>query len=238
MFPGKRRRVAASVFLMVILAAVASMAQEKESTAMTNKNQSPQADNPITMIDSLIFYPGGTIEFRDTDIDDETLKAILRAVTPSASLCKWKLITVREKAHRLALLESMQAAYKAIDKPQWAAAMEHWKPAPAIMVFCMPKKIPDFTGVSSEIMHPMALIELGSGVMSLILTARVRGIETHWIASALIIQDTIKQRLDIPEDYAIVFFGVAGYPATEVDQQFAPLEDVCLMESWGNPVSP
>ena len=84
-------------------------------------------------------------------------------------------------------------------------------------------------------MQPMTLIELGMGVQSLVLMGRVYGIETHWIASALIIDDILKENLLIPEEYDIVFFGVAGYPSQEVDLDFRQLNEVCSKETWGNP---
>lgn len=164
----------------------------------------------------------------------DTFEAIVGAVTPYVLLSEWRLVAVQRKENRIALLESMQAAYVALEKPHSAKTMDRWKHAPVILVFCMPDKVQDFGGVSPDVMQSMALIELGIGAQSLILTARAHGIETHWIASALLIQDAVKRELGIPDNYRIVFFGIAGYPSEEVNQDFARLQDVCFAESWGN----
>lgn len=232
----RTRKAAAATALVLVVAITTGMKQE--STVLEDENRARADSSRIKAIEDLVLYPKGTVGFREDDIGDTTLTSILGAITPYVSLCPWRLIAIHERAHRIALLESMQAAYRAMDKPRWAATMDRWKRAPVILVFCMPDETGDFAGVPSETMRPMALIELGVGVQSLILTARAHGIETHWIASALLVQDVIKRRLNVPDGYTVVFFGVAGYPEEEIDQQFVDLGEVCFAESWEVPFAP
>jgi nitroreductase len=195
-------------------------------------------ESALEMIRDLALYPKSAVGFDERTIPSDTLQSILEVITPYASVSDWRVIAVQERARRIRLLESMQAGYRSQEKPPWARAMDRWKPAPVILVFCMPKTVGDFGGVPSAIMRPLALIELGCGVQSLVLAARAYGIETHWIASALLVEDHIRQELGIADDYDVVFFGVAGYPAEQVDQELGRLEKLCYESSWGIPYRP
>jgi nitroreductase len=183
-------------------------------------------------ISDLVLYSQGAVGFEKRPIPDGTLKMILKSVTPYSSLCKWKLVYVLDEKDRRRTFEAMQKEYKKRGHVKWAETMNRWKIAPVMLVFCMPESVGGFVGVPEDVMRPMALIELGCGVQSLIMTARACGAETHWIASALMLDEIIKKQLHIPEDYEIVFFGVAGYPAEIISQDFPPLEDVCYPEKW------
>jgi nitroreductase len=201
---------------------------------MSNQHKRSGNVSAIDVIEDLVLYPRGTYGFQDRAVVPDTLETILKAVTPYVSLSKWRLLAVRNRENRIALLEAMQAAYEKLEKPRWAETMNRWKHAPVILVFCLPNEVRDFGGVPADAMRSMALIELGIGVQSLILTARAHGVETHWIASAVLTQDAIREQLDVPDDYTIVFFGIAGYPSEEIDQPFAQLSEVCFGESWGS----
>jgi nitroreductase len=184
------------------------------------------------VISGLVLYSQGAVGFEKRSIPDGTLKMILKSVTPYSSLCKWKLVYVLNEENRRRTFEAMQEEYKKRGHVRWAETMNRWKTAPVMLVFCMPESVGEFMGVPEDVMRPMALIELGSGVQSIIITARAYGVETHWIASALMLDEIIKKQLHIPKDYEIVFFGVAGYPAETIPQNFPPLEEVCYSEKW------
>ncbi len=178
----------------------------------------------------LILHPKEAVAFYQKEIPAGKLDTILRAVTPYASVAKWKLVAVREKSNRLKILETMQDEFRKLGRGKWADTMERWKPAPVIFAFCVPETVDDFGGIPGETIYPIALIELGMGIQSLILTARAHGIETHWIAGALLIKDSIGQILKIPNYYELGFFGVAGYPKEEVTVEFPATDDLCFKE--------
>lgn len=222
-------RKAVVLWLAVSLAAAyPASARGKESDKMNIDDSSGVRGTPAGIVKDLVLYPRTAVGFHEKPVPADTLKSILEAVTPYASLSHWKLITVQKKENRIRLLESMQAAYREQEKPRWAETMERWKHAPVILAFCMPEEDQDFGGVPADIMHPMALIELGMGVQSLILAARAHGIETHWIASALLIEDTVEAEIGVPDGYRLVFFGIAGYPNEEIEQPFTRLDEICI----------
>lgn len=218
----------------VLAAACLHVGCGKESRDMTSGMTSKHTEDAIRVVADLTLYPKGAIAFHERPIPADRLTLILKAVTPYVSLCNWKLLVIQEKDHRLGLLSSMQEAYGRLGKQQWANTMERWKAAPVILVFCAPRNINDFAGVPAGTMRPMTLIEMGFGIQSLTLTARAHEVETHWIASALLIEDTIRNLLEIPDGYDIVFFGVAGYPSEEIAQDYPEIEDVCFAETWGD----
>lgn len=70
---------------------------------------------------------------------------------------------------------------------------------------------------------------------SLMTIARAYGVETHWIAGALVVSQEIKEALKIPEEYDLAFFAVLGYPSEEIVQKFPQLHDVCYAETLNRP---
>ena len=184
------------------------------------------------LVADLILHDRGAIAFHERTVPPDDLQEILAALRPYASLCEWKVVVVTDRDNRIAVLEAMQMGYLRAGRPRAAEIMERWKAAPVMLVFCVPERIPPFGGVPPELMQGQALIELGAGVQSLILVARTYGVETHWIASALLVEDEISNALGIPGEYRVAFFGVAGYASEESAQQHAPLEDICYRERW------
>jgi nitroreductase len=74
------------------------------------------------------------------------------------------------------------------------------------------------------------------GIQNLALMARAYGVETHWIAGALLVGDAFRDALQIPATHDIAFFGVIGYPSEEIDQPIPDLGAVCDFGSWGGGV--
>ncbi len=66
--------------------------------------------------------------------------------------------------------------------------------------------------------------------------ARAYGVETRWIAGALVVSSEIDEELKVRDD-ELVFFVVAGYPGEEVVQRFPPLHEVCYSNVWGKPLT-
>jgi len=184
------------------------------------------------MIADLVFYDRGAIAFHERALHPGVLQTILNSLRPYASLCPWKIVVATDRDNRIRVLEAMQDGYRRLGRTGAAAIMERWKKAPVMLVFCMPRAVPAFGGVPPELMSGQACIELGAGVQSLILVARTYGVETHWIAGALLVEDDISTVLGIPDEYRVAFFGVAGYPSEEVSQPFPPLEELCYREHW------
>jgi len=176
------------------------------------------------------------VAFRQEVIPPEVLSEVLRVLTPNVSLSNWRVVVIRETPTRLRLLESMQEAYRRLGREQWARAMERWKVAPVLLAFCMPTAMKPFDGLAPEVVRPMALIELGVGVQGLMVAGRAHGLETHWIASALLLKNEIRTILEIPDDYELVFFGVLGYPSEEVKREFPPTKEICFADKWNKPL--
>jgi|GEM_PF-5325728 len=194
----------------------------------------PGRENTLPeQVRDLTLYPRGAVAFQDRPIHADTLGVILAVITAYSSLSDWKLIAIREKENRIALLEAMQEAYKRMGRDSWAATMERWKSASVLLAFAAPKSFEEFGGVPRETVRRLAILEMGMGVQSLALVARAHGLETHWIASALLVDETIERELKIPRGYDLAFFGMVGFPSEEVTQEFAALEDVLFMEEWG-----
>jgi nitroreductase len=205
----------------------------KEAAKMQASDAAGAALPATKIIANLVHHPTGAVGFSERAIAPDTLDAILGAVTPHAALSKWKLIAIQDRANRLRLLEAMQAAYSREGRTQWARTMERWKAAPVILAFCTPRDTDDFGGVPADVVRPMTFIEMGLGIQSLTLVARAHRIETHWIASALLIGDVIREQLGIPDTYELAFFGVAGYANEEIPEDFPSLQDICYKEAWG-----
>jgi nitroreductase len=184
------------------------------------------------MIGDLVFHDRGAIAFHERALPPDVLEAILNSVRPYGSLCPWKVVVATDRDNRIRVLEGMQDGYRRLERTGAADIMERWKKAPVMLVFCMPREVPAFGGVPPELMSGQAHIELGAGVQSLMLVARTYGVETHWIAGALLVEDDITTALGIPDEYRVAFFGVAGYPSEQVDQPFPPLEEICYHERW------
>ncbi len=190
------------------------------------------ANTDEQLIVDLVLEEKSAVGFHEQAVPSDVLQKILKAVTPYVSLSKWKLIVIEEKSNRIKVLETMQKGFLKLGRDRLAKIMERWKTAPLIFVFCMPKGIGAFGGLPSEIVRPQALVELGMGVQSLALVARVFGVETHWIAGALLINKEIKEVLKIPEEYDVGFFGIAGFPSEEIMQEFPQLQEIFYAESW------
>ncbi|MFQ6113484.1 MAG: nitroreductase family protein [bacterium] len=183
----------------------------------------------------LILTEKSTIRFQEQAIHKKYLSQIFRTITPYVSLSKWRLVVVQEESNRIRVLEAMEDRFRDLGRDRLAEIMERWKPAPLLLVFCLPKTVDAFGGVPPEMVRSLALVELGMGVQSLALAARAYGVETHWIAGALLVNREIKEALDVSEEYDVVFFGVAGYPSEEIIQKFPALREVCYAEGWGKP---
>jgi nitroreductase len=223
-----RRRVA--VLTWVVLTLAAGCASERLGSSDDHGGISPRECAEV--IRDLILYDRGAVAFHERAIPPQDLQAILTALRPYASLCSWKVVVAAERDQRVAVLEAMQDGFRRIQRERAAEIMDRWKAAPIILVFCVPEELPDFGGVPAELMRGQALIELGAGVQSLILTARTYSIETHWIAGALLVEDDIRAAMGIPEEYRVAFFGVAGYASEEITQPMPPLENLCCWERW------
>ena len=63
------------------------------------------------------------------------------------------------------------------------------------------------------------------GAQSLALVARAYGLETHWIASALLVDEAIESELKIPRGYELAFFGMVGFASGKPD---APAESALI----------
>lgn len=187
------------------------------------------------LIIDLVLHEKGAVGFHEKAVPSDTLANILRSITPYASLSKWRLIVVKEKSNRIKVLEAMQNGFRKLGRDPLAKIMERWKTAPLLLVFCLPKTIEAFGGVPPDMVRPQALVELGVGVQGLMLVARAYGVETHWIAGALLVNREIKEALKIPKGYDVAFFGVAGYPSEEIIQKFPPLHEICYSEAWDIP---
>ena len=205
---------------------------EQSSVGFTKVNSSLKVQQNIV---DYVLYEKGAVSFREKVIPSDILETILKTITPYTSLSRWKLIVVRKKNNRIKVLEAMQSGFQKLGQDRLAEIMDRWKIAPLLLVFCIPKTIEAFGGVPPDMVQPQAHIELGMGVQGLMLVARTYGVETHWIAGALLVNWEIKNSLKIPGDYDVIFFGVAGYPSEEIIQEFPPLNEVCYTETWGKP---
>ncbi len=195
-----------------------------------------QARSRTHLISDLVLYQKGTVAFQSRPVPSEALEALLKAVTPSHFLSRWKLIVVKERSNRLKVLEAMQSGFRRLGRDDLSRAMERWKGAPLLLVFCMPKTVQSFGGVPSDMVRPQAHVELGEGAQGLMLVARAYGVETHWIAGALLVGPKINDVLNVPEEYDIVSFAVAGYPEKEIEQKYPPVQEVCYGEAWGKTI--
>ncbi len=194
------------------------------------------SEDRVRMVSNLVLQREGAVAFQSRTVPPEALRMIVRSVTPSTSLSKWRLVVVQENRGRTRLLEAMQEDFRKLGRDDLARAMERWKEAPLLLVFCMPKTVETFGGIPPELIRPQALVELGQGAEALALVARAYGVETHWIAGAVLARQRISDVLHIPEDYGVVSFFAAGYPREEVVQEFPGLEEVCYGESWAAPL--
>jgi nitroreductase len=222
----------ATLILLLILS-VCTGVQSSCSPAGDTVPERPLPDS----VSRLVLYPRGAVAFESRPIPADTLRAVLAAVTPYSSLSAWKVVAVAEATNRIRLLESMQEGFRQIGRDSWASTMERWKRAPVLLAFVLPKTVEEFGGVPPAIVRPLATLELGMGVQSLVLVARTYGLETHWIAGANLIADAIERELGIPEDYGLAFFGMVGFPAEEIPEEYPSLESVAYGEGWGEELS-
>jgi len=237
-------RALVAALAAVLLLSTISYAQE--STA-TGKNDSPKERDPMEATEAkphtngpqvidLVLYEKAAVAFHEQPIPSDVLSKILETITPHSSLSEWRLVVAGERHNRTRLLEAMQNAFQEMGHNRLAKLMERWKPAPLLLVFCMPESVKTFGGVPPAMVHKLALVELGMGAEGFALAARAEGVEAHWIAGALLVNGEIEHVLGIPEGYDVVFFGVAGYPREEVVQEFPSLHEVCHAEVWGKPL--
>lgn len=224
-------RATLAVVLLALTLPGAFACNRSGEDAVTTREQEVAAPR---LVSDLVLYPGGAVAFEDRPIAADTLEAALTAITPYASLAEWRLITIQEETHRIQLLESMQKAYRGMGRDSWAATMERWKTASVLLAFVLPKSLREFGGVPPDVVRSLAVVEMGMGVQGLSLVARTYGLETHWIASALLIDDVIEGALGVPEAYDLAIFGMLGFPTEEVPQEYPALDAIVFKETWRN----
>ena len=201
--------------------------------ARTASSRQSQQNDAARLISDLALYNEGAISFQNRPIPSAILRTVLNGVVPNVTLSQWRLIAVLDKDNRVGVLEAMQTGFRKLGREDLARAMERWKPAPLLLIFCMPKTVEAFGGLPPDLVYKQAMVELGWGTENLVLIARAYGLETHWVAGALVVNAELKTTLKIPVEYEVVSFAVAGYPEKLIQQNFPPLEAVAFGETWG-----
>ncbi len=178
------------------------------------------------------------MSFLEKNIPDEMLSRILTAATSSAWLGKWRLLAITHRENRVRIVTVWQEALRRINANKDAEFIERWKSAPLFIIFCQPKQLAQFHFVPPEYVRIFSMQEIGGAVRSLELSALTYGIGLHGIMGILVpeIGDPIKQALQIPSDYEIIYFGIMGYPNEEVEQNFPKLEALTYSERWGETI--
>ncbi|MFQ6104335.1 MAG: nitroreductase family protein [Candidatus Glassbacteria bacterium] len=191
-----------------------------------------KSDSTINLIHDLVMEEEAAVDFHERPIPPNVLSNIVMAATPYTSLAQWRLIVVTQKSNRIRVLEAMKNGLMELGRSRLARMMERWEDAPALLVFCMPETVEAFGGIPPDLVRPQSLVELGMAIGSISLVARAYGVETHWIAGALLVNARIKDALGIPKAYDVAFFGIAGYPSEKVRQKFPTVHEIYHAESW------
>jgi hypothetical protein len=189
--------------------------------------------SPSHLVSNLALRKHEAIAFHEDAMPSGVLSDVLAAIRPYRSVSGWRLIVLTERSTRLSILTAMQKGFRARGLDGFAQAMERWKGAPVILVFCMPQALGSFGGLPPDEIRPVALIELGMAAEALMLVGRTYAVETHWIAGAGLVEREIKEVLEIPQEFDLALFGVAGYPSESITHEFPALGEVCYSERWG-----
>jgi nitroreductase len=221
-----QRKLSRSIFALLIAILFCVGARTASSR---QRHQSDAAQ----LISDLALYNEEAISFQNRPIPSAILRTVLNGVVPNVTLSQWRLIAVQDKDNRIGVLEAMQTGFRRLGREDLARAVERWKTAPLLLIFCMPKTVEAFGGVPPASVYPQALVELGWGTQDLALIARAYGLETHWVAGAVLVNPELKRTLKIPVEYEVISFAVAGYPEKLIQQNFPPLEAVAFGETWG-----
>lgn len=182
-------------------------------------------------------------EFLDVDVDQDTVKLLLRAASwaPSADNDQpWKFVVVKDREIKdqiqAAILDRMKGFYEARGYPLEAAG-RYWSgifSAPVhIFAFCDTSGIEiDKEWEKIDVLHCFQGVSVAC--QNILLAAHALGLGSLWAGATLIVEDEIKSLLEAPEEVQLVAVIAVGYPAYEpLPPVRKPLSDIMFTEKWG-----
>lgn len=181
--------------------------------------------------------------FADRTIEPEVLQAaVAEALTAPAPhhTRPVRFVWLADRDRRIALLDTMKAAWRAdlgadalpaetIDRR--VARGQILYDAPEVVIpFLVPDgahSYPDPARTAAE--HTMFTVAVGAAVQALLVALAVREVGSCWIGSTIFAADTVRQILDLPQDWEPLGAIAIGYPEQPLPpKQPGPIDDLLV----------